>query len=245
MKVQNKKAYNELAGKYLQLRKEETSVKFYKELLETPYLFKMVGDVKGKKILDLGCGPGFHANLLFKKGAKVTGIDNSEESINHAKKESPESKFFIGDIEKLPFPSASFDIVFSAMVIGHMTKWDKIFYEVKRVLKKGGIFVFSNYNPFKEVIIKKEWKGREFNVIENYFDEREIYGQWKDGEKSFTVSHHHKTYGTIIKIILKNGFEILDYEDCKPPKSAKKIYPKKYEETINVPNFSVWKVRKR
>jgi len=245
MKIQVKQAYDGLAEHYLKLRKEDTSVKFYKEILETPYLLKLLGNVKNKEILDLGCGPGVHAKILTKKGAKVTGIDNSSASINLAKIESPGSKFLVGDIEKLPFNSNEFDVVFSAMVIGHLKGWNKLFNEVNRVLKKDGIFVFSIYNPFKEVVIKKEWEGKEFRVIENYFDEKLIYDDWKAENKKFKVSHHHKTYGTIIKTLVKHGFELIDYEDCKPPKSAKKKYPEKYDETINIPNFCVWKLKKR
>ncbi|MFH1211923.1 MAG: class I SAM-dependent methyltransferase [Candidatus Woesearchaeota archaeon] len=239
MKKEIKKAYNKLAGEYYELRKKDSKVRFYKEMLETPFLMKLAGVVKSKKILDLGCGPGVHARMLTKMGAKVTGIDNSIASISIARKESPQSEFFVGDIEKLPFASGRFDIVFSAMVIGHLKNWDKTFGEVNRVLRKNGIFVFSVYSPFKEVLSKKKWKGKEFRIIERYFDERLIYDNWEKGDKKYRVSHHHKTYGTIIKTIIRNGFEIVDYEDCKPPKSAKQKYLKAYEETMNIPNFCV------
>ncbi len=244
MKEGIKFTYNALVGEHISLMKKDSENKFYKVILETPFLLKLTGDVKNKKVLDLGCGPGIHAKILTKKGAKLTGIDSSVVSINLARKEAPQAEFFIGDIEKLPFNSEEFDIVFSAMVIGHLKNWDKVFNEVHRVLKKKGIFVFSNYNPFKEVVKKNKWKGKVFRVIENYFDEKVFYGIWGNGNKTFRISHHHKTYGTIIKTIINNGFEIIDYEDCKPPKSAKKKYPKLYEKTINVPNFCVWKVKK-
>lgn len=245
MRDQIKVAYDQLAEDYYKLRKKESNIKFYKEILENPFLFKLIGNVKNKNVLDLGCGPGIHAKILTKKGAKVIGIDNSNVSIEIAKKESPKSKFFVGDIEKLPFNSKKFDIVFSAMVIGHLKNWNKTFKEVNRVLKKNGIFVFSIYNPFKEVLNKKKWMFKKFRIIENYFDERTFYNTWGEENKKFIVSHHHKTYSTIIKYIINNGFEINDYEDCKPPKSAEKKYPKAYKETINVPNFCVWKVKKK
>ncbi|MBT7902783.1 class I SAM-dependent methyltransferase [Candidatus Woesearchaeota archaeon] len=245
MKSQIKKAYDGLAKHYHKLRKEDSSVKFYKEILETPFLLKLVGDVKNKNVLDLGCGPGIHAKILTKKGAKVIGIDNSKESIKLAKTESPKSTFIVGDIEKLQFKSREFDVVFSAMVLGHFKNWTKILNEVNRVLKKDGIFVFSIYNPFKEVLTKVAWEGKEFRIVKNYFDERLIYSEWKNEKKSFTVSHHHKTYATIIKFIMKHGFELVDYEDCKPPKSAEQKYLNKYGETMDLPNFCVWKLKKK
>jgi ubiquinone/menaquinone biosynthesis C-methylase UbiE len=245
MKKQIKEAYSELAEHYTKLRKEDSPVKFYKEILETPVFVKLLGNIKDKKILDIGCGGGIHAKLLAAKGAKVIGIDNVPKSIELAKIESPKSKFFVGDVEKLPFKSNQFDIVFSAMVIGHLKNWNKVLGEVNRVLKKNGTFVFSVHTPFKEVSVKKKWKGKKFRVIENYFDERLIYDEWGNGEKKYAVTHHHKTYGTIIKLLIKHGFEIIDYEDCKPPKSAEKKYPKQYNEILNMPNFCVWKVEKK
>jgi len=245
MKNKIKKVYDELAEDFLHERKQDNPSKFYKEILETPTLLKLTGNVKNKKVLDLGCGPGIHAKILTKKGAKVIGIDYSKESIRLAKIESPKSLFFVGDIEKLPFESHKFDIIFSAMVIGHLKDWNKVLNEVHRVLKENGTFVFSIFNPFKEVSTKVTWKGKTFKVIDHYFKERIYYNDWIHKNKKFVISHHHKTYGTIIKLLVKHKFELIDYEDCKPPISVKNKYPYEYEKTINIPNFCVWKFKKK
>ncbi|MBU0957683.1 MAG: methyltransferase domain-containing protein [Nanoarchaeota archaeon] len=245
MKLKIKKAYDEFAEAYFEMRKGSGTPYFFNELLEMPTTLKILGNVKGKKILDLGCGPGRYANILSKKGAKVIGLDNSINSLEIAKGEAPKAEFILGDVEKLPFKSGTFDIVLSALVIGHLKNWDKVFKEVKRVLKKNGIFVFSNYTPIRSAGRKKKWARRKFILMEDYFDERPIYGYWSNGKKKLEVVHFHKTYGTVIKIITHNGFEILDYEDCKPLKKAKKLFPRYYREAMDFPNFCVWKVRKK
>jgi ubiquinone/menaquinone biosynthesis C-methylase UbiE len=240
-----KKAYNELADMYLEMRLRGGTSQFYNEMLEMPTTFKVLGNVRGKKILDLGCGPGRYAKLLSERGAKVVGLDNSKHSLEIARTQAPNVKFILGDVEKLPFKSGEFDIVLATLVIGHLPKWDKVLGEVRRVLKKGGIFIFSIHNPIREVTDKERWFFKKFRYVNDYFRERNTYDTWGKGEKKFVVSHHHKTYGTIIRYLVNNGFEIIDYEDCKPLPEAKKKYPKQYELAINFPYFCVWKAKKK
>ncbi|MCU0642315.1 MAG: class I SAM-dependent methyltransferase [archaeon] len=245
MKNKIKTAYNELARYYLEMRKKGGVSHFYNEMVEMPNTLKLLGKVRGKKVLDLGCGPGRYASILSKKGAIVTGVDNSRVSIELAKEEAPQARFIIGDVENLPFKSCEFDIVLAALVVGHLKSWKKVFKEAKRVLKDNGIFVFSIYNPFRDVLEKKKWFLRKFRVAENYFDERPKYAYWSDKKRKFLVVHYHKTYETVINTILENGFEIIGYGDCKPIARAKSVYPRYYKDTIDAPNFCVWKLKKR
>jgi ubiquinone/menaquinone biosynthesis C-methylase UbiE len=240
-----KQAYDGLADLYFETRIKGGSSQFFNEMLEMPRTLRMLGNVKSKKILDLGCGPGRYAHILTDKNAKIVGIDNSINSLKIAEKEAPEAKFVLGDIEKLPFKSAEFNIVFSSLVLGHFEKWDKIFSEVRRVLKRNGIFIFSIHNPIRETLEKEKWFFRTFREIKNYFKERILQDNWAKGGRSFPIFHHHKTYGTIIRYIASNGFELIDYEDCKPLPKAKKKYPKLYNQAINTPYFCVWKLRKK
>lgn len=245
MKEELKKAYNALADEYFRMRKKGGTSEFYNEMVEMPTTLRLLGNVKGKNILDLGCGPGRYAMKLTAKGARVIGIDNSKNSLIIAEKEAPKAIFIFGDIENLPFKDKEFDIVLSALVMGHFRDWSKIFREVRRVLKRGGLFVFSVHNPFSEVLVNRKWFLKKFRIVQRYFDERMLYDTWGEGNKKFNVAHHHKTYGTIIKIILNNGFELIDYEDCKPIPKSKDKYPGRYERTMNAPNFCSWKVRKK
>jgi ubiquinone/menaquinone biosynthesis C-methylase UbiE len=210
-----------------------------------PTTLNLLGNVRGKKVLDLGCGPGIYAGILIKKGASVKGIDNSETLIKIAKKEAPEAEFTLGSAEKLPFKNSEFDIVLAALVLGHLDDWNKALKEVRRVLKKGGTFVFSNYNPVIESTVKEKWLFRKFRVIKNYFDEKWKYQWWGESTKGARAGHHHKTYGTIVKLLVKHGFEIIAYGDAKPLISAKKSYPYEYEKTLNAPHFCTWKAKKK
>ena len=69
-----KKMYDLLAKFYHDLRtKKYPQGWFYNEMLEMPSTLELLGNVKGKKILDFGCGTGIYAKILTKKGAKVSG----------------------------------------------------------------------------------------------------------------------------------------------------------------------------
>jgi ubiquinone/menaquinone biosynthesis C-methylase UbiE len=173
MKADIKQVYNNLGEHYYNVRKgkEKGHSYFYNNLLEMPTTLKLLGSVRGKKILDLGCGPGIYTRILVDKGADVKGIDFSEKEIEIARKEVPEAQFMVGNIETLPYKDSEFDIVLSTLVIEHLKSWDKTLRQIKRVLKKDGIFVFSIHNPVIFCVEKDKWFFRTFRIIKNYFKE--------------------------------------------------------------------------
>lgn len=110
---------------------------------------------KNDKILDLGSGTGNIALEVEKMGAEVTGIDSSEIGIEIHRAKKPEAQIIKGDItEALPFPNNYFDKIYSNNVIYTLPeeKRGRVFRELNRVLKSGGIIVISNllvgFKPF-------------------------------------------------------------------------------------------------
>ena len=218
---------------------------FYNEMLEMPATFGLLENIKGKKILDFGCGSGIYAKILTKKGAKVKGFDISPQMIKIAKEENPKLDLKIASGYKIPFKE-KFDIVLAALVIDYFNDWDRVFKQVNKVLKKGGYFIFSQGNPVEECKKKIKIRGKTIKVLGDYFTEKKIYNIWKNIKgKDLRMPTYHKTYETIIKTIIKNGFEIADYKDCFPLKKAKKLFPSDYKEYSKRPFFCVWKVRKK
>jgi ubiquinone/menaquinone biosynthesis C-methylase UbiE len=244
-KVEARKTYNAIARDYHFYRtKKYPRGWFYNEMLEMPTTLKILGNVKGKKILDIGCGTGIYAKILSRKGARVCGIDISEEMIKIAKKENPKIEFKIGDIEKLPYKNKEFDIILAALVLEYLPSWDRSLKEVRRVLKKNGIFVFSMGNPVINALKKVRYKRRKFRVVSDYFNEGFRIETWRFNKMKVDIKGYHQTYGTIIKAIIKNGFEVIDYEDAFPVKKAEKLFPKDYKLWSNMPYFCTWKIRK-
>lgn len=250
MKQEEKEArdkYNWLAEEYHEGRtKKHPQGWFYNELLEMPSTLELLGNVKGKKILDLGCGTGIYAKLLTKKGAKIKGFDISPRMIEIAKKENPNLDLRVGSGNKIPFKE-KFDVVLASLVLDYFNNWDKPFKQVSKVLKKKGYFVFSIGNPVSEMVKKVEIGEKKLRVlgINDYFKEKKLYGTWNMEKGDIQIPSYHKTYETIIKIILRNGFEIIGYKDTFPLEKAKRLFPKDYNIFSKIPYFCVWKVRKK
>ncbi len=222
-----------------------------------PTTLKLLGNVKNKKLLDIGCGTGIYAKTLTEKGAKVRGIDISEEMIKIARQESPNIEFKLGSMDKLPYRNNEFDIVLAALSLGYLEDWGEVLKEIKRVLKPKGLFVFSTDNPIIESAKKVIYKGKKFRVVTDYFKEGLRKQSWFimrfksknklpiKSKRYTSMPYHHKTYGTIVKDIVSNGFEILDYEDSYPLLKSKNIFPEDYKLCTNMPYFCTWKVRRK
>jgi ubiquinone/menaquinone biosynthesis C-methylase UbiE len=240
------KKYSISAEAYHKLRtKENPQGWFYNEFLEMPSTISLLGNVKGKKILDFGCGTGIYAKLLTKKGAILKGFDISKDMLNIAKIENPNLDLRLGSAYKIPF-NEKFDIVLASLVVNYLKDWDKMFAEVKRVLNSEGLFIFSTGNPVAEARKKVKIGKKKISVLGNYFKEGKIYGAWKDNKgRKMRISSYHKTYQTIIKTIIKNNFEIVDYIDCYPAKESQRLFPEDYKEYSKKPFFCVWKVKKK
>ncbi len=236
--------YKSLAEEYHGLRMKKS---LYNEMTEMPAMMKMLGNVKGKKILDWGCGSGIYIKKLKSKGANIKGFDISQKMVEIARKINPSTEIKIGSGTNIPF-NEKFDIVFASLAIHYLKKLDKPFQEIARVLKSGGVFIFSTGNPIPKAGKSMTIKGKKYKVlgIRNYFttDKTEITYTSQEGKKVKIFNYIIKLK-EIIRLAQKYGFEIIDYEDTKPLPRAKKIDPKEYEFYSKVPLFSIWKLRKK
>ncbi len=146
-----------------------------------PALLNALGNVKNKKILDLGCGSGDFSQLLAERGANVVGVDASEKWIDLCKKEHANVKnlnFFVADGSDLKqLEDNTFDFVVMNMVLLNVptiNKVKKIFKEVSRVLKKSGQLIFTDLNPLGLMIEKTLCESKTYLPEFSYF---------KDGSK--------------------------------------------------------------
>ena len=254
-----KKQYSKFAKEYMRRRQDKAFFN-YNRLIEIPCMIKAVGKVGGKTILDLGAGFGDHALSYSKKGAKrIVGVEIIKEFLDFAKsRKIKNTEFYYGDIsKKLKFKSNSFDIVTASLSVHYVNNLSGLFKEVNRVLKKNGVFLFSTGNPviysanvefnkkdfkFRRIIGSKSFKSGKRIIWGDYFDESPRVENFSPDIK---VKWYKHTYETYIKTLIKNGFEIVDYVDCKPIKSAKKIDKYAYEKCMKLPTFCIFKVRKK
>lgn len=127
---------------------EDTPAKFLSEHLKA-YEF-VRGSVKGKRVLEVGCGDGYGAAYLAEAAADVVGLDYEKDIILQAKNKysGKNLSFTDGDAARLQFEDESFDAACSFQVIEHIPEDQLLQYlsEIKRVLKNNGTFYLSTLN---------------------------------------------------------------------------------------------------
>jgi SAM-dependent methyltransferase len=95
------------------------------------------------RVLDVGCGTGYHIGRLRQRGLDVVGIEPGEELRLRARQNNPGATIDDGDIDNLPFPEASFDAVLVIEVLRHLPDPRPGLGEVARVLRPGGVAVVT------------------------------------------------------------------------------------------------------
>ncbi|TET62656.1 class I SAM-dependent methyltransferase [Candidatus Bathyarchaeota archaeon] len=174
---------------------------------------KLLGNVVGKDILEIGCGGGQNAIVLTKWGAKSVGLDVSEEQIKHAKRLAREHKvkvlFYVGNMEDMNmFDDESFDIVLSSCAIGYSEAPAQTFNESFRVLRKGGLFVFCVVHPIANRGRALTYSGRKLWGIGNYFDRRKRTWTWKFDKVSAKFNGYHRTLQDYFNPLASTGFVV-------------------------------------
>jgi len=159
-----------------------TDVAHYGPDIGTEADFRLLGDLRGKRVLELGCG-GAQCSIAFaKQGATAIGIDFSAEQLAFAKRlcerEEVRVELRQGDLADLAFLRAdSIDLVFSAYAFGYVEDLNRVFRQVHRVLKVGAPLVCSLPHPAYDMIDDDD-QVAPLLVRRSYFDRSPIDYEW-------------------------------------------------------------------
>ncbi len=143
-------------------------------LLQSAEVFwKVAGNVRRRRVLDTGCGPGWMTRALQDAGARVRGIDGAAEMLRLARAACPGIEFRRGDLSLgLPYPARSFDLILAHMLVLDIPDIAPLFRDVRRCLKRRGRFIFSMlhpcFNSFETA--RDEQTGRPFLKVTGYLD---------------------------------------------------------------------------
>lgn len=231
---------------YKKLRDNDLS---YNDLLEQPAMAKMLPELNGKSVLDLGCGYGHNCMDFVDRGAlKVVGIDISEKMLSVAKTESSHEKIeylnmSMTDVSAL---NQKFDFIYSSLAFHYIKDFDTFAKDLYSILNKGGQLLFSQEHPIITATLdgnghfnKDENGNRISYTFSNYNEPGERKIHWYvDG-----VIKYHRTLSGVINALTKAGFII--EEICEPTPEARAVekLPTIVKEYIK-PNFLIIKARK-
>jgi SAM-dependent methyltransferase len=121
-------------------------------VLEEPVVLDLVGDVNDRDILDAACGTGRYAIRFAESGARVCGVDASEQMLEVARSKAAGTSlavdFFTADLNQLPLSNESFDLAVCALALCHLPDLRPAIAELGRVLRPGGRLIISDFHPF-------------------------------------------------------------------------------------------------
>lgn len=208
---------------------------------------KLMTNLEGKKVLDLGCGEGESLEYLKNKGAKeIWGVDISSEQIKKAQKRFSQFKdnFIIGPMEKeLNIPKNYFDYIVSIFSIGYTSDILSTFNNVAKYLSDSGAFIMSWTHPFyycldidnDKVVINKSYFSEESEIITKGPDKIQL------AQKNLMIS-------TIINAAIKAGLyvdTILEEETVlKDDVNGYKSTFWRKEKTVNCPSTIIFKFKR-
>ena len=203
-----------------------------------PRFLGIIGDLKGKKVLDLGCGPGCIAALLAKSGGDVTGIDRSNGMLEVAREQEKRLKqgieYIHHDISEInnvltnsEYDSAVFSFVFHN--IYPIKKMYKTLEAASNNLKKGGSVFILDPHPCFDVHRSKDNTRIALNpaVYKKNFPIKIIL-RHKDG-KTTTIHHRHRPLQDYINALALAGFKIELIEEVTAPERLSERFKPQYQ----------------
>lgn len=178
-------------------------------------------DLKGKRVLDLGCGYGWHCKYAVQMGAsEVLGIDSSEKMIERANTDNADQRitYKVCGIDEYVYPENTYDLVISNLVLHYIKNLEEVYQNVYRTLKSGGHLLFNIEHPAFTAGVNQDWvyddsgKPLYWPVDQYYYPgERETLFL---GHK--VIKQHH-TLTQILNPLLHMGFRLEAIEEALPP----------------------------
>jgi SAM-dependent methyltransferase len=230
---------------YMNLR---DSGRTYNDFLEQPAIRGELPNLKGKRVMDLGCGTGGLGKYCIEKGASsVVGVDISEKMISRALKENKDEKimYVCSPIEDLSKQTESFDLIVSSLAFHYIKDYESVIQKLHTFLKPGGMLIYSIEHPI--VTARKDMKNWWRNVdgerlhwaLDHYRDEGRREQHWYvDG-----VIKYHRTIPTLINGLIGHGFVLEKMLEPLPtPDGLNQMPDLKNEERR--PSFLIIKSRK-
>jgi SAM-dependent methyltransferase len=203
---------------------------------------RVLGDVRGLDVLELGCGAAQWSIALSQLGARCVGLDNSERQLAHARRLMAEAGLAFplvhASAESVPLADASFDVAFCDHGAMSFADPERTVPEAARLLRPGGLFAFNAETPLHSIC----WDDPEDRVGDrlraNYFE------RTSDDDGEAVV--FSRPYGDWIRLFRRHGFAIEDLIELRPPEGAESSYTDyvTYAWARTWPAEQIWRLRR-
>lgn len=188
---------------------------------EWPQFRAMFPSLKGKAVLDLGCGYGWHSLYAAQAGAaEVLGIDASGKMLGYAREHNAHAhiEYRLCTVEEYTYPPARFDCVISNLVLHYVAQLAPVFAGVYRCLRPDGVFLLNIEHPVFTGSAGQRWilgeNGEKYWPVDRYFEP----GARTMGFLGCPVVKQHHTLTQILMGLLSEGFCLEAVEEAMPPK---------------------------
>jgi ubiquinone/menaquinone biosynthesis C-methylase UbiE len=216
-------------ARWRDLRMGEVGDLWHRALVDPTFL-RVIGPVRGLRVLDVGCGNGYLTRRWARAGARsAVGVDTSRGSLALARRrerDRPSGARFLrrdsADLEGVP--DGSVDLVAANMSLMDIRDAAGTVREAARVLAPDGRFVFSVCHPCFDLDDRSMWvverqlyKERVWRKVSNYRDEREVEVPWKvsETEMAYTTTFH-RTLATYVRYLGDAGLGVVRMEEPLP-----------------------------
>ncbi len=215
-KAERDTSWGKVAGWYGEhLQKDDT----YHSKVILPNLLRMLGVKKGEAVLDMACGEGFFAREFSKVGAKVTGADIAKELIVQADAKGG-AKYFVAPADKLSFAKdGEFSAAVCVLALQNIENLPATFKEARRVLARGGRFIFVLNHPAFRVLKRSSWGWDEttktqYRRVDGYLSAAKVFIDMHPGApKATRTISYHRSLQDFFKALSNAGFAVSRLEE--------------------------------
>jgi SAM-dependent methyltransferase len=186
---------------------------------EWPALRASLPELRGLKVLDLGCGFGWFCRWAREHGAaSVLGIDVSERMLARATAEThdPAIAYVRADLEHVELTPGSFDVAYSSLALHYIENLEGLMARVHAALVPGGKLIFSVEHPIFTAPAHPGWsvnaQGRKTWPVDSYLDEGPRSTDWL----AKGVIKQHRTIATYVNMLLSSGFVLSHLDEWAP-----------------------------
>lgn len=186
----------------------------------------LLGDVAGRRVVEVGCGAGQCARWLLARGADVVGVDLSHRQLQHSRRIDAATGLSVPVVcataTALPLADGAFDLACSAFgALPFIGDADLVMREVARVLRPGGRWVFAVTHPVRWMF-PDDPGPTGMSVVRSYFDRAPYVERDDEGRPSY-VEHHH-TVGDWVRAVTSAGFVVEDVVEPEWPAGHERVW---------------------